>query len=227
MDLGKDNSLSKGFKFALGAVLFLVIFFWFFHPILVISPTYLNKDTQHITNTQPIYPNSNGKVQDNPKYIADIYYLNQPIEIHDFEFKIINYSVFNSIKDWDGSLIYPKGKFILTGFKIKNLGKESRLFIVDIESKILDIDTENYYQIDNDVSRLLPQYKMEALHLDFLEPSFEYTKYIIYDIPVNTTRIVWSFRDRNAKSVSETGKLINYGQEVFVLPQINESDSKT
>lgn len=34
----KDNSFSKGFKFALGVVLFLVIFFWFFRPSVVVAP---------------------------------------------------------------------------------------------------------------------------------------------------------------------------------------------
>lgn len=34
----KDDSIQKGFKFALGAVLLLVIFFWFFRPSVVVGP---------------------------------------------------------------------------------------------------------------------------------------------------------------------------------------------
>jgi hypothetical protein len=34
----KDNSISKGFKFALGVILFLVIFFWFFRPSIIVGP---------------------------------------------------------------------------------------------------------------------------------------------------------------------------------------------
>lgn len=228
MNSEKDDSLSKGLKFALGVVLFFVIFFWFFRPTLVVYPIYSNENTQNIpkSSTQISSPTSSDKVPDIPDNEAEIHYLNQPINIHDFEFKIVNYSIYKSIKDWDGSLIFPKGKFLLTEFKVKNLGHESRLFIIDVESRVLDIDTKNYYEIDSDVSRLLPIYKMEALHQDFLEPSFEYTKYAIYDIPINTTRIIWSFRDRKAKSVAETGELVNYGLEVFVLPQINMNDSK-
>ena len=34
----KDNPIQKGFKFALGVILFLVIFFWFFRPSVVVGP---------------------------------------------------------------------------------------------------------------------------------------------------------------------------------------------
>ena len=87
MDDEKEDSISKGFKFALGIVLFIVIFFWLFKPTLVAYPIFSNENRQDIpkTNTHIITTTSNEQAQASQEYKTEIGYLNQAIKIHDFE----------------------------------------------------------------------------------------------------------------------------------------------